>query len=97
MELFLSVFDGLESLKVKYFIFCGQYMTPVEHTVIEVFFAEAFPGSDHPSNEISDSSYSSDLGGGRGYNPFSVKPSANTRIRRKKLLLQLLLVIHRAK
>ena len=78
MELFLSVFDGLESLKVKYFIFCGQYMTPVEHTVIEVFFAKAFPGSDHPSNEISDSSYRSDLGGGRGYNPF---PSSLAPIR----------------
>ena len=72
-------------------------MTPIEHSGIEVFFAEAFPGSDHPSNEISDSSYSSDLGGGRGYNPFSVKPSANRRIRGKKLLLQLLLVILRSK
>ena len=59
--------------------------------------SKAFPGSDQPSNEISDSSYSSDSGGGRGCRLISSQPSANQHIQRKKLCSQMLLAIHRAK
>ena len=93
-----SVF--LQALMVqimRFVVYLWRNLTPKAWSVINIFFAEAFFGLDLPSNEISDSSYSSDFGGGKGCRLISGQPSFNQHEQRKKTFLQKLSIIHRSK
>ena len=98
MDLIISVFISLKGANNAIYCLFVKELDPnimIGHK--KKILAEAFFGHDQPSNEKTGSSYSSDLGWGRGCGLNSGQPSANQQIQRKKTFLQMLLVIHRAK
>ena len=92
MDLIISVFISLKGANNAIYCLFVKDLDPNSMIGHKNFFRH-----DQPSNEKSGSSYSSDLGWGRGCGLISGQPSANQQIQRKKTLLQMLLVIHRDK